>query len=211
MDNSLNSSSTVVYPYCYKIKETCIPCDTMTSEQNNNNIINIKTTNCIDELSRISKNTSENKNVDDLFNCLKKYGDIYKKLGIELYVNPKTKAVQFPDNQRIQSNLNVYLEEIDPDTTSPKINTEQEEKFKLYNILLNDKMRKMYNDFYYSKGFSELDSISPKEYGIAKIMGPDTSTGGKKHKRRTNKRKTNKRRTNKRRTNKRKTNKRRKG
>ena len=44
--------------------------------------INIKTTNCIDELSRISKNTSENKNVDDLFNCLKKYGDIYKKLGV---------------------------------------------------------------------------------------------------------------------------------
>jgi hypothetical protein len=133
MDNSIKSNSTVVYPYCYKIKEDCLPCDNTTDltsvkpGDNTNTNTNIFTTDCIDELSRIAKNKSryissdiKDKYSDDLFNCLKKYGDIYKKLGIELYVNPKTKAIQFPDNQRIQSNLNLYLEQMDPDTKSPK-------------------------------------------------------------------------------------------
>lgn len=185
-----NLSKTPVYPFCYKIKETCLPCD------NANVVVNANPTDCLIELSKIAK-TSEmytNKNVkdqnlDELFNCLKKYGDIYKQLGIELYVNPKTKNIIFPNNARIQSNLNLFLRETDFDAMSPKNLKEFDYKLMLYNILLNDNLRQKYNDFYYSVGVSELESIMPKEYGIARIMGKeDEKTGGRKRKRKTKRR-----------------------
>lgn len=197
MNNSINSentnsSSTVVYPFCYKIKETCI-------NDNNRIEINASPTDCLNELSRISKMSDsyidtniKDKNVDDLFNCLKKYGDIYKKLNIELYVNPKTKQAIFPDNTRIQSNLNLFLKETDFDTTSPKQLKELDYKLMLYNILLNDNLRQKYNEFYYSVGFSELNSVMPKEYGISRIMGKEEQTTGGKRRRKRRKTKKNK-------------------
>lgn len=177
MRNELDSE-TVVYPFCYKIKETCIPND-------NNNLID-----CLKELSNILRSTEshinlqfKNKYVDNLFDCLKKYGDIYKKLDIELYVNPKTKKITFPDNERIQSNLNIFIKNTNFDTLSPDELDIFKYKISLYNILLNNQLRKNYNDFYYSSEYSELDSVTPKEYGIARIMGPENvSNGGKKKK-----------------------------
>ena len=186
MNNSIKSESTVVYPICYKIKETCdLPNSTIYE-------INASPTDCLNELSRISKMSDlyidkniKDKNVDELFNCLKKYGDIYKKLNIELYVNPKTKQAIFPDNARIQSNLNIFLKETDFELASPKKLKEIDYKLMLYNILLNDNLRQKYNEFYYSVGFSELNSVMPKEYGISRIMGKGEETnGGKKTKRR---------------------------
>ena len=199
--NSTNSKNSTVYPLCYKIKDTCLPCDSKGSEKNT----------CTLELinyMKDKKNQMYNPNVDDksndkLFECLKQYGDIYKKLGIELYINEKTKQAVFPTNEGIRANLNLYLTHVDTDKVSKE---SIEETMMLYDILLNDKLREKYNEFYYSNGFGDLDSLKPKEYGIQRLLG------GKR--RRTNKRnkkvnKTNKRRTNKRRTNKRKTNKRR--
>jgi hypothetical protein len=53
----------------------------------------------------------------------------------------------------------------------------------LYNILLNDNLRKKYNDFYYSSDFGELESLMPKEYGITRIMGKEIKKeGGKRRK-----------------------------
>ena len=116
-------------------------------------------------------------------NCLKKYGDIYKKLDIELYVNPKTQKITFPINSQIQSKLNLYLNSIDLNTKSPKISNEQDEKLMLFNILLNDNLRNVYNNFYYSTGFSELESLLPKKYGIARIMDTNyDEVGGRKNK-----------------------------
>ena len=54
--------------------------------------------------------------------------DIYKKLDIELYVNPKTQKIIFPNNTQIQSKLNLYLDSIDFNTKSPKIGNNQDEK-----------------------------------------------------------------------------------
>jgi hypothetical protein len=55
--------------------------------------------------------------------------------------------------------------------------------------LLNDSLRKLYNEFYYSYGYSELSSVMPKEYGIARLLGPESSGGKRKKqtKRRKNK------------------------
>lgn len=174
----LNSTETVVYPFCYKIKENCLPC-------NNNNIVSInKPIDCIAELSKLNKSSSpyfdkklKEKYLDNLFDCLKKYGDIYKELGIELYINPKTKQAIFPDNARIQSNLNLFLENNNFDTTSPREDDNINYKLMLYSILLNDNLRKKYNEFYYSNGFAESESLLPKEYGIARIMGKETEKG----------------------------------
>ena len=115
---SINSTKTITYPYCYKIKENCLPC---------NNIIINNPIDCISELSNLSKNSGPyiNKELkaeytNNLIKCLKKYGDIYKELNIELYVNPNTRAIIFPDNTRIQSNFNVFLNEANFDVASPK-------------------------------------------------------------------------------------------
>ena len=182
-----NSTNSTIYPYCYKIKDTCLPCDSKGSEKNT----------CAVELinyMKDKKNQMYNPNVPDesndkLFECLKQYGDIYKKLGIELYINEKTKQAVFPTNDGVRANLNLYLTNVDTNKVSKE---SIEETMMLYDILLNEKLREKYNEFYYSNGFGDLDSLKPKEYGIARILG------GKR--RRTNKRKTNKRKTNKRKT-----------
>ena len=177
----MDTSKKEIYPFCYKIKENCLPCEQSHCPSCNN-------TYCLEELSNFNKKNfksdiEKEKDMDNLFNCLKKYGDIYKKLDIELYDNPKTQKITFPINSQIQSKLNLYLNSIDLNTKSPKISNEQDEKFMLFNILLNDNLRNVYNNFYYSTGFSELESLLPKKYGIDKIM--DTKydeVGGKKNK-----------------------------
>lgn len=170
-----------MYPYCYKIKEDCPPYN-----------MNSTYDNCIKLLAKYlalksNRFVSEN-NLNDAYmklgNCLRKYGDMYKKVGIELYVNPKTKQIIFPDNQRIISNYNVFLNDIATFDTKEEKNID--EKINIYQILLNSKLREVYNDFYQSAGFSELESIMPKEYGISKIMGTNINKNGGK-KRKTNK------------------------
>lgn len=202
LSNTTNSSNSTTYPYCYKIKETCLPCVNSTSAKKNT---------CTVELINYMKDTKikmynpniDSKSNDKLFECLKQYGDIYKKLGIELFVNEKTKQAVFPTNEGIRANLNLYLSNVDTN----KISKESiEETMMLYDVLLNDKLREKYNEFYYSNGFGDLDSLQPKEYGIARILGgKKRRTNKNKKAKSTNKRKTNKRRTHKRRTNKRKT------
>ena len=193
-DNSLETSKTTVYPFCYKIKENCPPCLNESTDGVNNS------TDCVKELSNLSRMSQPNidkkikdKNTDELFECLKKYGDIYKQLGIELYVNPKTNQIIFPDNNRIQASLNLFIRENNFVTSSQKELNDLQIKLNLFNILLNDSLRKKYNEFYYAHGFSELDSIKPKEYGIARIMGKEKSKGGKSKKNKTKKNKKTKR------------------
>jgi hypothetical protein len=192
---SISSTETVVYPFCYKIKENCLPC-------NNNNIISVNNPiDCVVELSKLDKASAlyfnkelKQKYLDNLFDCLKKYGDIYKQLNIELYVNPKTKQIIFPDNSRIQSNFNLFIQDNNLDTSSPREADKINNKLMLYSILLNDNLRKKYNEFYYSSDFAELESVMPKEYGIARIMGKETEKeGGKRKKSRKTKTKKNKR------------------
>ena len=192
--NSTNSINSKVYPYCYKIKETCLPCDSKGSEKNP----------CTLELinyMKDKKNQMYNPNVydesnDKLFECLKQYGDIYKKLGIELYINEKTKQAVFPTNDGVRANLNLYLSNVDTNKVSKE---SIEETMMLYDILLNDKLREKYNEFYYSDGFSDLESLKPKEYGIQRLL-----KGGKR--RRTKKRNKKANKTNKRKTRRIKTN-----
>lgn len=184
---SIGSTETVVYPFCYKIKENCLPSNNI----NVNNPID-----CISELSKLDKLTTySNKELketylNDLLQCLKKYGDIYKQLGIELYVNPKTKQIIFPDNSRIQANFNLFIQNNNFDTISPREIDINNHKLMMYTILLNDKLRKKYNEFYYSNGFGEAESLMPKEYGIARIMGKE---GGKRKKTKRTKTRKNKR------------------
>lgn len=167
---------TKIYPFCYKIKENCPPCPPCNENSN-----------CVNLLAhyislKSNKFRSENekqvakKNVG---NCLKKFGDMYKKVGIELYVNPKTKQIIFPDHERILANYNLFLDDIGINqTNSPYIN----ELIDIYQILLNDKLREVYNDFYKMSGFAELESIMPKEYGIARILGRNIDGGKKRRK-----------------------------
>ena len=183
-----NSTNSTIYPYCYKIKDTCLPCDSKGSEKNT----------CAVELinyMKDKKNQMYNPNVPDesndkLFECLKQYGDIYKKLGIELYINEKTKQAVFPTNDGVRANLNLYLTNVDTNKVSKE---SIEETMMLYDILLNEKLREKYNEFYYSNGFGDLDSLKPKEYGIQRLL-----KGGKR--RRTKKRNKKANKTNKRKT-----------
>ena len=102
---------------------------------------------CISELSSFKK-TNNPVFKQKIITCLSKYGDIYKKLNIELYTNPKTNKIYFPDNQRIQSNFNIFLEDIDLSSESPKLDNLQLYNLQLYNILLHDALRNIYNESY---------------------------------------------------------------
>ena len=194
-----NSTNSTIYPLCYKIKDTCLPCDSTSAKKNTCTVELINYMK--DKKNKMYNPNIDSKSNDKLFECLKQYGDIYKKLGIELFINEKTKQAVFPTNEGIRSNLNLYLSNVDPNKVSKE---SIEETMMLYDILLNDKLREKYNEFYYSNGFGDLDSLKPKEYGIARILGGKIR---RTHKRRTNKRRTNKRKTNKRKTNKRRTHK----
>ena len=192
------ADKTVVYPYCYKIKESCPPCD---SKLNASTVVS--TNECVKLLAKYMADKSNkfapehvtDQSHQNVGNCLKQYGDIYKKLGIELYVNPRSKQIAFPTQERIASNYNLFLRNIGvTDPATPKEDNGRDEKISMYQLLLNEPLREVYNSFYQSSGFSELDSILPKEYGIAKLMGPNASGGKRDQKRAHNK----KQRTNKR-------------
>lgn len=164
--NSLSSVSNNVYPLCYKIKET--------SYQSS----------CINKLAKYVKlkkkiygnnpYTTEEAH-KSFMQCLRQYGDIYKRLGIELYVNPNTNKITFPDNQRIQSNLNEYMRKIadndvtNTDTSSDKM---QDDNIMLYNVLLNDSLRNAYNDFYVSEGFAKNDQSLVKGPTVDEMTAP---------------------------------------
>jgi len=202
----MESKTLEIYPYCYKIKDNCPPCDNYCPPCDNNlSVHKIDNNDCTYLLAKYlalkSNRFADKYRLDNahmnVANCLQKYGDIYKTVGIELYVNPKTKQILFPDHQRILSNYNVFLNEIGlSEPTSPKDSDVIDNKIKVYQILLNDKLREIYNDFYQSAGFSELESIMPKEYGIARILNKNYNGGKKRrinNKRNTNnKQKTNK-------------------
>ena len=169
------------YPYCYRIKDDCLPCE------NKNFVKNDDINKCVllysDYLGINSSNMTKNEKEDafmKVVNCLKTYGDMYKKIGIELYVNPKTYQIYYPDNARIQANYNLFLEKIghNKNLINENMTQDDNEKIQMFNILLNDKLREIYNQYYQSYGFSDIESLKPKEYGIARIMGPDV--GGKK-------------------------------
>ena len=170
----------VEYPTCTEIKEGCLPCDPQPIQS------------CIDTLLPVYMKKKQITDINPhklsmlevkMFACLSKYGDIYKKLGFELYVNPKTKKVLYPDNVRINANLSQYLRD---GTDTPK---EYKKTMELYHILLNDTTRNLYNDHYPAIGHSS--SIKPKEYGIARVLGPaEPTSGGTGRRRRRKTRKT---------------------
>jgi hypothetical protein len=140
---------------------------------------------------------------DELFYCLKEYGDIYKKLEIKLHVvvDKDKKIVYFPDNQRIQANLNLYLQDIYKNDANKKLSEEEEnevkDKFMLCSVLLTEKIKEKYDEYYQSQGFAEHDSLQPKEYGVVTLLGKEIKTAGGKKNNKTKRKKNNKRRKNK--------------
>lgn len=176
MNNNSNSlDSTKTYPYCYRIKEGCPPCVKKIRHSGSK---------CIKILAKLmservfySEELKKEYN-DELFKCLMRYGDIYKQLNIELYVNPKTKLIVFPDMQRIQSNFNLYLRSVNTKNPTFEERDEMDDKLMLYDILLHEKLKEKYDEFYYSYGFSDIDSLQPKEYGIARILGKENESSG---------------------------------
>jgi hypothetical protein len=191
INNSISYNNTI-YPYCFKIKDGCLPCPV--------NHLN----KCLLILSRLicAKNLNNTNLVDqfddELFYCLKEYGDIYKKLEIKLHVvvDKDKKIVYFPDNQRIQANLNLYLKDIYKNDANKKLSEEEEnkvkDKFMLYSVLLTKKIKEKYDEYYQSQGFAEHDSLQPKEYGVVTLLGKEIKTPGGKKNNKTKRKKNNK-------------------
>ena len=102
-------------------------------------------------------------------NCLRKFGDIYKQLDIELYVLPNKKVI-FPDSSRINAHFNIFLRNYQVNPKTAKIVREQEKKLKLFDFILHDIYREVYNEFYYLNGFSTSDSLTEKSYGMERLL-----------------------------------------
>lgn len=113
---------------------------------------------------------------DNLINYIKnEYGDIYKKLKIDLYVNPTTKKIIFPNIHRLNSNYILFLKSQMFDKMKSSDNNSDSlalynYKIEMYNVLFNDILVNFYNT-YYCDYFAVGNSCKPKLYGIAKIMG----------------------------------------
>ena len=141
---------------------------------NNNNEIDNKCINSLAEYVQAKELQHVNKplyyeKMQNAFDCLKKYGDIYKQLDIELYVLPN-KTVIFPDSSRINAHFNIFLRNYQVDPKTITIRREQEKKLKLFDFILHDIYREVYNEFYYSNGFSTSESLKQKTYGIEKLL-----------------------------------------
>jgi hypothetical protein len=95
---------------------------------------------------------------DKMFECLKKYGDIYKDLDIELYVD-KNNRVTFLDEKGIISHLKTYVKSC----VDGRIEVDNN-KMMLYSILLNNVFRDAYNKYYYE--IVGHESITPTKFGI---------------------------------------------
>lgn len=180
--NNIENENTIIYPYCYEIKEGCPPC----LENMVNNTTQYESDDCLELLANyvvVSESIYRTKEEKDdaklkLGVCLKKLGDLYSKVNIELYVNPNSKNIVFPDQQRIQSSFNEFLRQIGNNkANSPREDNLRIEKLKIFNILLNNKFRNIYNNLYISSELAEPKSLKPKEYGIARIMGAEKKVG----------------------------------
>jgi hypothetical protein len=192
---SVDSNSTNIYPLCYKIKEMCLPNDRQESEDT----LNSEPT-CLKNLPRYLQEQQNvnrkivDKSSKDMVQCLTQYGDIYKKLGIELYVNPNTKQILFPDNLRIQANFHKYLRDVNIDSQEAETTKIHVENVMLYKILLDDILKQIYDQYYGSTGVADKDSLQPKKYGIDKLMESNKSSGGKQM-RKTKRKKTKRKKT----------------
>jgi hypothetical protein len=155
-----------IYPYCYKIKET----------ENCPQIKDSRISECLHsfikyiivmETSRPSKDMEEIV-TNQLVKCLRRYGDLYKKLEIKLYVSPNGQNIILPDQERIQASFNTYLRKIGAkNESSPKQDNETIEMVELYSILLNSKFREIYNK-YYVDFFADDKSLKPWNGGKIK-------------------------------------------
>lgn len=165
---------TKIYPYCYKIKNGCPPCNTKKVQTS------CTDDNCLQELSKYLlksehsfKNGSrkEKHREDETFafeklkQCLQQYGDIYYKLDLHPYVNPKTEQILFPEQGQIQAKFNEFIRSL-----FYQNNKENLYKIKLFNILLNSKLREIYNSLYNQPSFANPKSLKPKDYGIGAII-----------------------------------------
>jgi hypothetical protein len=130
-------------------------------------------TNCPDCLGEIIKlsikpglhikySEQDNMNMrDKMIECLKKYGDIYKDLDIELYVDQRNR-VTFIDELGIISHLKTYVKSC----VDRRIEVDNN-KMMLYSILLNNVFRDAYNQYYYE--IVGHESITPTKFGIDRL------------------------------------------
>jgi len=71
MENNTDLDKTVAYPFCYKIKETCLPTPMQTGS-------NQEWATLLGRFLAATNNKEEKeKYYDKLYNFLEKYGDIY--------------------------------------------------------------------------------------------------------------------------------------
>jgi len=109
--------------------------------------------------------------LQNLLQALSKYGDIYKKLKMKPYVNPTTKKLLFPNNQRIYSNYNLFLKSQDVDNFD-------DEKVELFNIMFNIQLRRFYNSTY--RSVADKSSLEEDDRGIVALMNKGGKTRRKK-------------------------------
>lgn len=162
-------SNTQIYPFCYKIK---------TRIRNEQNTLG----KCLKLYHKyLLESHNSGNTLNEFAQALKTYGDMYKTINLELYVHPKTKEIYFPDNTRLQAHYNTFLTNLHYNQDSNENKDLIYKKMEIYHLLFIDKIREIYNSYYWSHGFSELDSLLPKEYGIVQLLGKEEKHGGKRN------------------------------
>ena len=132
-------------------------------------------------------NKDEDTNKEQLYKCFQMIGDVYKILSIGLQIDNNNYI--YPSNDIIQASFIICLKSTMLKKTSPRDDTIQLQKILFHLFLLNQDVRKIYNEYF--------PIIRPIKYQVAGFQKKPI----KKMKKRSIKRKkTNRKRTNKKRT-----------
>ena len=134
-----------IYPLCYKIKD----------------ISHDKYVECLELFSKylVVKNNNDLSGplMEELDKCLESYGNMYKRLNIIIAPIGRNKLPLLPaddeaGNVRMQSSMNMYMTEIGRDEPGTAYEANQRiQNLNMYSLLLYNKFREYYNDFYMRK------------------------------------------------------------
>ena len=197
----MSDNANQIYPMCYKIKE----------------ISHDKYVECLELFSKylvVQNNTAlRDGAMKDLDNCLDSYGNMYQRLNIIIVLGGiRHKLPLLPANDadgsiRIQSSMTTYMTEIGREEPTTALEAKfRIENLNMYSLLLYNKFREYYNDFYMRRNMysvitssdSPVTTSASSPFSSASspfssasspfLPASATTTGGKKRRKLTRKR-----------------------
>lgn len=97
-----------------------------------------------------------------LINCLERYGNIYKQLGIRVFVNIGKNVVIFPGDEQLKANYKIFKRNYKSQIEIG--NPSYTKRLEIYNLLFRPRFREIYNDYLMNNKYNKDAKIYTAEY-----------------------------------------------